>query len=217
MSWCGGGEMSITPSLHARIEAMYAFTLAPGSWPPSPGFAPCAILISICSADMRYAGVTPKRPDATCLILDEAMSPSCSPLRCGQLGELPWSSESETAVQRASSSPPSPEFERAPARFTPIASVSCASRERAPSDMPPVANRLMMASTGSTLSIEIGSRSDTISSMSRSVAGGAAVTASLNSLYWSRPLSQSPASYESSALCSILDIGGVFSWCSFFA
>jgi len=41
MSWCGGGEMSMTPFLQARIEAMYSFTFAPGSWPPSPGLAPC--------------------------------------------------------------------------------------------------------------------------------------------------------------------------------
>jgi hypothetical protein len=36
------------------------------SCPPSPGLAPCPILISICLADIRYSGVTPKRPDATC-------------------------------------------------------------------------------------------------------------------------------------------------------
>ena len=48
---------------------MYSDTLWPGSWPPSPGLAPCAILIWIWSADDRYSAVTPKRPDATCLIL----------------------------------------------------------------------------------------------------------------------------------------------------
>ena len=50
----------------------------PGSWPPSPGFAPCAILIWICSALARYSAVTPKRPEATCLILDFSESPSLS-------------------------------------------------------------------------------------------------------------------------------------------
>ncbi len=40
----------------------------PGSWPPSPGLAPWAILICRSSAFVRYSDVTPKRPDATCLI-----------------------------------------------------------------------------------------------------------------------------------------------------
>ena len=57
---------------------MYSETLCPGSWPPSPGFAPCAILIWIWSADVRYAAVTPKRPDATCLIFERSESPSFS-------------------------------------------------------------------------------------------------------------------------------------------
>src|SRR3569832_2474020 len=51
-------------------------TKRPGSWPPSPGLAPCAILIWICSADTRYSVVTPKRPDATCLIFERSASPS---------------------------------------------------------------------------------------------------------------------------------------------
>jgi len=33
------------------------------------GLRPCAILISISSACMRYSAVTPKRAEATCLIL----------------------------------------------------------------------------------------------------------------------------------------------------
>ena len=41
-------------------------TFLPGSWPPSPGFAPCATLISSWSAFTRNSGVTPKRPLATC-------------------------------------------------------------------------------------------------------------------------------------------------------
>ena len=35
---------------------MYSDTLWPGSWPPSPGFAPCAILICIWSADEVLRG-----------------------------------------------------------------------------------------------------------------------------------------------------------------
>jgi hypothetical protein len=57
---------------------MYSVTLPPGSWPPSPGFAPWAILIWIWSADDRYSAVTPKRPDATCLMRERSESPSCS-------------------------------------------------------------------------------------------------------------------------------------------
>src|SRR5438445_327377 len=55
---------------------MYSETLLPGSWPPSPGLAPCAILICSISALARYSVVTPKRPEATCLILDLSESPS---------------------------------------------------------------------------------------------------------------------------------------------
>src|SRR3546814_4432653 len=68
-------------------------TLCPGNWPPSPGLAPCAILICNTSALIRYSGVTPNRPEATCLILERR--------------SLPW---------RSGSSPPSPELERAPSR-----------------------------------------------------------------------------------------------------
>ena len=55
---------------------MYSDTLWPGSWPPSPGFAPCAILICSWSADARYSAVTPKRADATCLIFERRLSPA---------------------------------------------------------------------------------------------------------------------------------------------
>jgi hypothetical protein len=55
---------------------MYSETLWPGSWPPSPGLAPCAILIWIWSALTRYSVVTPKRPEATCLIAERSESPA---------------------------------------------------------------------------------------------------------------------------------------------
>ena len=42
--------------------AISADTLWPGSWPPSPGLEPWAILICSSSAWARYSGVTPKRP-----------------------------------------------------------------------------------------------------------------------------------------------------------
>ncbi len=54
---------------------MYSDTLWPGSWPPSPGLAPWAILIWIWSAEDRYSAVTPKRPEATCLIFERSESP----------------------------------------------------------------------------------------------------------------------------------------------
>src|ERR1700760_4773935 len=47
---------------------MILSTLRPGNWPPSPGFAPCAILICSSSALTRQWIVTPQRPEATCFI-----------------------------------------------------------------------------------------------------------------------------------------------------
>jgi len=81
MSWCGGGEIRGTPGFDRRKPAMYGDTFLPGSCPPSPGFAPCAILISSCSALTRNCGVTPKRPEATCLMRDVAVSPDLRPRR----------------------------------------------------------------------------------------------------------------------------------------
>src|SRR3954469_19951671 len=65
MSWCGGGEISPTPGVECRVLATHGYTLCAGSWPPSPGLAPCAILICRSSAWVRYRLVTPNRPDAT--------------------------------------------------------------------------------------------------------------------------------------------------------
>ena len=90
--------------------AIHGYTLWPGSWPPSPGLAPWAILICRSSALVRYSAVTPKRPDATCLIA-ERRSGSC---------------------RRSGSSPPSPVFDLPPMRFMAMASVSWASIEIEP-------------------------------------------------------------------------------------
>jgi len=68
MSWWGGGEMRPTPGWVNRSRAISALTLWPGSWPPSPGFEPWAILMFSSSAKAQYSGVTPKRPDAICLM-----------------------------------------------------------------------------------------------------------------------------------------------------
>ena len=100
MSWCGGGLISCTPGWVLRRRAMRPLTLWPGSCPPSPGFAPCAILISISSQLPRYSAETPKRPEATCLI--------CAPSRRSE------------ALKRTGSSPPSPESDLPPMRFIAI-------------------------------------------------------------------------------------------------
>src|SRR6478609_9589484 len=122
MSWCGGGEISVTPGVECRVRAMTASTLCPGSWPPSPGFAPCEILIWSSSALTMYSAVTPNRADATCLI--------------ALLRSVP---------KRAGSSPPSPLLLRPPSRFMAMASVSCASALRDPNDIAPVQNRRVTA------------------------------------------------------------------------
>ncbi len=110
MSWCGGGEIRPTPGVEWRTLAIHASTLWPGNWPPSPGLAPCAILIWIMSELTRYSVVTPKRPEATCLIAERMESPFGS------------------GTKRSVSSPPSPVFDLPPIRFMAIASVVCASR-----------------------------------------------------------------------------------------
>ena len=126
--------------MECRVFAITSFTLNPGSCPPSPGFAPCAILIWISSALTRYSAVTPKRPEATCLIA----------LR----KELP----SGSGWKRAASSPPSPVLLRPWILFMAIAIASWASLLIEPKDMAPVTKRCRMFSTGSTWSIEIGLR-----------------------------------------------------------
>ena len=47
MSWWGGGEINVTPGVEYLSLAISSVTLKPGNWPPSPGLAPWAILISI--------------------------------------------------------------------------------------------------------------------------------------------------------------------------
>ena len=52
--------------------------LVAGQLAASPGLAPWAILIWIWSAEDRYSAVTPKRPEATCLIFERSESPFLS-------------------------------------------------------------------------------------------------------------------------------------------
>src|SRR5579884_2581147 len=111
MSWCGGGEIRPTPGVEYLVRAIHGYTLGPGSWPPSPGLAPCAILICTSSAFTRYSLVTPNRPLATCLTADRRRSPPGS------------------GTYLAGSSPPSPVLDLPPIRFMAMASVWCASAE----------------------------------------------------------------------------------------
>ena len=83
---------------------------------------------------VRYQDVTPKRPDATCLIAERRLSP---------LG---------SGTKRLGSSPPSPVFDLPPIRFIAIASVSWVSAEIEPKLMAPVQKRLTMLAAGSTSS-----------------------------------------------------------------
>src|SRR6202044_3342357 len=114
MSWWGGGEIRPTPGVEYRVLAIHGYTLCPGSWPPSPGLAPCAILICRSSALTRDSLVTPNRPLATCLTADRRRAP----LGAGK--------------NRSASPPPSPVLDRAPSRFIAIARVWCASAEIEP-------------------------------------------------------------------------------------
>src|SRR4030066_313467 len=99
MSWGGGGEIRVTPGVVWRTFAISALTLCPGNWPPSPGFAPWAILIGSSSAGIRYSVVTPNLPEATCLVRERGLSPFAR------------------GRERAGSSPPSPQLLRPPRRF----------------------------------------------------------------------------------------------------
>src|ERR1700761_9551901 len=114
MSWCGGGEIRPTPGVEYLVLAIHGYTLYPGSWPPSPGLAPWAILICRSSALTRYSLVTPNRPLATCLPEERPRPPL------------------ESGTSRRASSPPSPVLDRPPRRFIAIAMVSCASAEIEP-------------------------------------------------------------------------------------
>ena len=152
MSWCGGGEIKPTPGVECRVFAIHGSTLWPGSCPPSPGLAPCAILICSSSELTRNSLVTPNRPDATCLMALRFESP----LAIGR--------------KRSASSPPSPVLDLPPSRFIAIASVSCASPLIEPYDIAPVANRLTIVSTGSTSSIGTGRDAGRSRNSPRSVA-----------------------------------------------
>ena len=154
MSWCGGGEISVTPICVRRIIATSAVTFAAGSMPPSPGFAPCPILIEISSACARYRASTPKRPDATCRIRERDSSQICPRSRRG-------------------SSPPSPQFDIAPKWLNAAAIALCATRCSAPCDIAAPRNTFAMISSGdATLSIGAGRSASRSARRSRRYTGG---------------------------------------------
>src|SRR5919206_479976 len=119
MSWCGGGEISPTPGWVWRSRAISADTLWPGRWPPSPGLEPWAILMLSSSAKAQYSGVTPKRPEAICLIRE---------FRSSAVPRVRY---------RWRLSPPSPQLLRAPTMLSATASVSWASADSEPCDIAP--------------------------------------------------------------------------------
>src|SRR5665647_2778315 len=115
--------MSVTYGIVWRIWAISGLTLWPGSCPPSPGLAPCAILICSSSAFTRYSVVAPKRAEATCRIRDRMLSPFGS------------------GMFRSGSSPPSPELLRPPIWFIAMAIVSWVSLLMEPNDIAAVTKR----------------------------------------------------------------------------
>src|SRR3546814_6945433 len=127
MSWCGGGEISMTPGVACLSLAIISVTLNPGSCPPSPGLAPCTTLISISRHWFKYSAVTPKCPEATCLIAEFSLSQF-------------W-----RGVKRAGFSPPSPESDLAPLQFISIFSVQCPSDDSPLVVLPGVHKRLRIA------------------------------------------------------------------------
>ncbi len=131
-------------------------TLWPGSWPPSPGFAPCAILIWIWSARDQVLGrdaeaarrdlldaasAANRRPAAECRPRRRpgpSTDPTVSPVLIGIAAQF-------AAIAALGSSPPSPVLLLPPMRFIATASVACASVEIEPSDIAPVAKRLTIS------------------------------------------------------------------------
>ena len=75
MSWCGGGLIRPTPGVECRVLAIHGYTLWPGQ------LAALAGLGALRHLDLQVVGVdevlavTPKRPDATCLIAERRRSP----------------------------------------------------------------------------------------------------------------------------------------------
>ena len=148
--------------------------------------------------------VTPKRPDATCLIFDRRSSP-----------------------KRRGSSPPSPVLDLPPRRFIARASVSCASVEIDPSDIAPVEKRRTMFSGGSTSSSGTAGwapKRSLSSPRSADLRAASSLTSSENCLYFSyagpsrNPFPPTPPSagaapeFMRTACCSSPIVSGFHMW-----
>ena len=126
----------MTPGVAWRSLAIISVTLKPGSWPPSPGLAPWATLISISRQLVEIFGGDAEAARGD--LLDRGV---------GVVAVRP------RLDSASGSSPPSPESDLAPMRFMAMLSVPCASGDSAPSDMPGVTKRLRISVMRSTSSI----------------------------------------------------------------
>ncbi len=121
---CRLGDAQSTPALMPRISAISSLTLAPGSIPPRPGFAPCDSLIS-----RARTGALATRS----LSRDSSKWPSSS--RQPKYAVPIWKTMSPP-LRWYDDSPPSPVFWRQPARAAPRLSASMAFAESDPKLMP---------------------------------------------------------------------------------
>ena len=115
------------PGVEYLNLAISSLTFPPGSCPPSPGFAPCAIFIWSTSALTKYSGVTPNLPEAICFIFERLFVPYLS-----------------------FASPPSPEFDLPPIEFIASARVSWAFGDNEPKLIPAESNLFRICFCGST-------------------------------------------------------------------
>ena len=143
---------------------MYAVALRPGSWPPSPGFEPWAILISSWSARARYVAVTPNRAEATCLIEASRRSPS------------------GPGAYQAGSSPPSPVFAAPPASWIPMREGLVCLGASAPTLIAETTNRRTIDGASSTSERSTEAGTGRIRSSSRGTAWSAAGRASADAV-----------------------------------
>ena len=143
----------------------------------------CSDFYSSCCAVTRYSAVTPKRADATCRMADAALSPALRFRSPANETLVPSAWTSSIGLYLRGSSLPSPQLDLAPSLFIAMARISCASLDKAPSDMPPVQKRFTISTADSTSGKSaIGSLSELKLSRSRSACGG--------------PLSHQPDEYK---------------------
>ena len=158
MSWCGGGEIRVTPGVAWRRRAISTGHLEAGQLAALAGLGTLRDLdLELAGSAFRYSAVTPNRPDATCLI--------------GELALSPFGARREALLALAALAASA----LAPIRFMAMVSVSCASGDSAPSDMPGVTKRLRISVMLSTSSSGTGALLAAKSSRSRIEIGSCAV------------------------------------------